>query len=439
MFIAMELSSEDTPWRYFPSNSFKAYLSKILSSDRSCSHIKSLEREVNQQLEHIHRWSLKIFARDFDIDTALISESEQKPPLSELEHTSAKVLKLLQDLHTNLTSEPEQKPPLVHSPRHDAESVFWLLWFLLARANPQSQAPGENSSAEKKDYDAFCSVMLNHTVGAPFETREVLAGMSIERYRQTLHPCFAHLGDMVYHMGRYFLIDPETWRDYDEDHAYHFMECLLLGEMHRNEGLRNLPLDITQPRPATETMALVRRFAVPVESRSWHNYASSLTQDNAVSCSSSSSGLKQKPDTDPQGSPFPKRHCTGPVQLRRSSRRSSHQDHAAPAGAPQTGIQPEIVRPARNPLFPTPDRAEANEEVGRATEDENQGKFLDPDVEEANYVASQETLETKEQLEQEAFNQWSKFNRSLLQAFDAAKDIQVSMLRGKQWFTMFTE
>ena len=52
-----------------------------------------------------------------------------------------------------------------------------------------------------------------------------------------------------------------------------------------------------------------------------------------------------------------------------------------------------------------------------------------------NYVASQETPETKEQLEKEAFDQWSEFSRSLVQAFNAAKAIQVSMLRGEQWFT----
>jgi hypothetical protein len=65
-------------------------------------------------------------------------------------------------------------------------------------------------------------------------------------------------------------------------------------------------------------------------------------------------------------------------------------------------------------------------------------------VEQATYVASQETPETEEQLGQAAFNhcQWSKaseFNRSLVEAFDAAKDIQLSMLSGEQWFTMLTE
>ena len=61
------------------------------------------------------------------------------------------------------------------------------------------------------------------------------------------------------------------------------------------------------------------------------------------------------------GLPCPKATLHSPAQLHRSSRRSSHQDHAALAGAPQTGAQPEIIQAERNLLFPTPDRAEANE------------------------------------------------------------------------------
>ena len=57
-----------------------------------------------------------------------------------------------------------------------------------------------------------------------------------------------------------------------------------------------------------------------------------------------------------------------------------------------------------------PDRAEANEQDGRATDD--QGKLLDPDVELANYdyVALQETKKQSE----EAFEKLSEFNSSLV-------------------------
>jgi hypothetical protein len=259
MFIAMEISSNDVRWSPFPLKEFNAYFHRMRPSNDSCSHLESLRQKVRGQVDHV----LKTW-RD-DVDTALTSEPEQ---------------------------EPEQKPPLVHSPRHDAESVFWLLWFLLARANPLGEAPVEKGSAEKKCYDAFCSTMLNHTVGAEDESREVLAGRSLEKHRRTLHPRFAHLGDMLYYMGRYFLIDPKTWSDYNKDHAYYFMETLLLGEILRNEG--HLRLNITEPRPATDPMAAVRRLPVPVESRSLHSYAASLTQDIAVSCSVSSSGEKRK-------------------------------------------------------------------------------------------------------------------------------------------------
>ena len=401
MFIAMEISSNNVGWRPFPiKNAFHRYFYEIVSN-HSCSRFQWLVQRVDHVSKHVRASILKdLLAPDTSL---LTSKSEQNPP-------------------------NPPNPPLVHTPRHDAESVFWLLWFLLARANPQRKGPVEKDSAEKKHYDKFCSIMLNHTVGDRVESREILAGMSIEQYRQTLHPCFSHLGDMLYYMGRYFLIDPKTWSDYEDPlgHAYYFMECLLLGEMLRNEGLKDLPLDTTRPRPATQPMAPVRSFAVPVKSRSSHTYSAALTQDSVISCSVSSSGSKRKAETDGQGST--KRRCSSPP--------SSHQDHAALAGAPRTGVQPEIVQPEQNPFFPTPERAE---EDGRATEDENEGQFLDPDVEEANYVASQETLETSQKLEGEAFEQWSKINSSLVEAFNAASDIQESMLFGEEWFTVLTK
>ena len=66
--------------------------------------------------------------------------------------------------------------------------MFWLLWFLLARANPEGEALVAENSVEAKYYDAFCSTILNHTVGAANDTRHVLACRSIDQYRQTLHP-----------------------------------------------------------------------------------------------------------------------------------------------------------------------------------------------------------------------------------------------------------
>ena len=434
MFIAMEISS-NVEWMPFPFADLNAYLNEMLPSHRSCSHFKSLKRKVREQVDHMGTTSLaegklqseRLLAQRVseESDTDSTSEPEQEPPLV---HSEPEPL---------VHSEPE---PLVHTPRHDAESVFWLLWYLLARANPQSGPPVEKDSVQKKDYDNFCSTMLNHTVGARTETRAPLAQMSIQQYRQTLHPCFVHLGDMLFYMGRYFLIDPKTWSDYDTDHAYYFMQCLLLREVLQNERPRKLLLDKAKPRPATEHMAQVRQFVLPLDVRSSHNYPASLAQYNAVSCSVSSLSLKRKSDTDPEGIPVSRRRRTVSTPPRRSRHisyhKSSHQDHAALAGAPQTGIQPEIVQLARNPFFTTPDRAEANED-GSATEDEDEGDL--PDVEQANYVESQETRQDKERLEEKALAQWSKGTHSLVQAFNAANTIQESMLRGEKWFTVEPE
>ena len=341
----MEISSRNVQWCPFPYQDFGTHLRTVRAKmlGVSCSRFKSLERKVMKQMMHAQQYGVKDLF-DF-VDSNPTSGPEQ---------------------------EPEQTLPLVHTPRHDAESVFWLLWFLLARANPKGETRVAENSVEAAHYDAFCSTILNHTVGATGDTRYLLACRSIDQYRQSLHPRFAHLGDMLYYMGHYFLIDPKTWRDYSEDplgHAFAFMQFLLLREMlrkdePRNEVSRSHPLDTTEPRPAIDSMAQVRRHSLQVGTRSVHMYASSLS-------SVSSSGSK-------------------------------------------------------------PDRAEANEQDGGATED--QGKLLDPDVERFN----DDYVETEEQL-QEAFEKLSQFNSSLVQALGAAKVIQESMLRGERWFTVLPE
>src|SRR5882757_7647183 len=150
MFIAMEIYSNVT-WMPFPLNQeSRAYFRRVLLSNPSCSHLGWLGKKVQEQLLHI------------------------------VEHKVEQLRRFLQDMEDNPFTpepeqEPEQEPPLIHTPRHDAESVFWLLWFLLARANPESEAPVEEDSAQMKTYDIFCSTMLNYTVGAPIETRAALA------------------------------------------------------------------------------------------------------------------------------------------------------------------------------------------------------------------------------------------------------------------------
>lgn len=393
MFIAMEISSKSEGWTPFPfTQEGRAYFQRILSSNPSCSRLGWLGQKAQEQLHHISEQQLAI-ARAGARAIASVNFANSMQDLDDIPCTMG----------------PKQKPVLVHTPRHDAESVFWLLWFLLARANPQGEAPVANDSAEQEDYDTFCSIMLNHTIRS-VDIRLPLVQMSIEQYRRTLHPHFAHLGDMMYYMGSYFLIDPKTWSNHKDplDHAYYFMEFLLLGEMLRNEGRRKVPLNTTQPRPAMGAMTPVPH-PIPVESPASYSYSGSLTQDTVVSCSVSSLGslaLKRKSDTDAQG-------CPSPRLL-----------HAS--------------EPEQNPVFPTPDRAKVNED-GRVTKDENKGKSLDCDVEQANYVASQETLETHQELEEEAFKKWFQSNTSLVQVFNAATDIQVSMLRRQQWFTLFME
>ena len=175
---------------------------EVLASDGSCSRFESLEQK---QLKHAQLYDVKDLV-DFNSDPT--SGPEQKP---------------------------EQKLPLVHAPGMTPNLCFGF--YDLARANPRNEARVEENSVEAKHYDVFCSTILNHTVGATDDTRYALACRSIEQYRQT---CI--LGDMLYYMGKYSLIDPKIWSDYNEDplgHAYSFMQFLLLGEMLRKDEPRN--------------------------------------------------------------------------------------------------------------------------------------------------------------------------------------------------------
>ena len=93
--------------------------------------------------------------------------------------------------------------PISHEPQHDAESVFRLLWFLLARANPKDHPPVLAGSHEQVAYDSFCNDRLGHTVGNIRDSRSGLMTNKLTCYESTLHPQFKSLGKMLYWMGKY--------------------------------------------------------------------------------------------------------------------------------------------------------------------------------------------------------------------------------------------
>ena len=78
--------------------------------------------------------------------------------------------------------------PISHEPQHDAEYLFWLLWFLLARANPKDHLPVPDESLEQVSYNRFCNDMLGHTVGNPIDSRTGLMGQQVISLRMDPPP-----------------------------------------------------------------------------------------------------------------------------------------------------------------------------------------------------------------------------------------------------------
>jgi len=163
--------------------------------------------------------------------------------------------------HDATTSHPQTSVPVTvthpkHRPRHDAESIFWIIVWGLSRIFPKPTQNPETSGF----YHQFCTIMLNHQVGLCYEVlgRGVYRGLQEELWREIVHPDLNHLASMVAKMGQYLSIrwdkhepQPDSSVDTRRVHAFQGMKALLLQEIRRMHGYSILiPFDPTPPRPA---------------------------------------------------------------------------------------------------------------------------------------------------------------------------------------------
>jgi len=219
--------------------------------------------------------------------------------------------------------------PISHEPQHDAESVFWLLWFLLARANPKDHQPVAGGSHEQVSYDSFCNTMLGHTVGNPIDGRAGLMKEELSGYEYTLHPQFKSLGKMLYWMGQYLQIprDKCTHRY----HAHDMMQLLLLSESAQiiSSGVAEIALDTTQPRPATRYLADIKSTPTPVESRATSSYCSDsqgVSVGQGAIPTPGSTGQKRKRTAEADDNVPNKRHSGNSFGTPSSSTRQKMRD-----------------------------------------------------------------------------------------------------------------
>jgi hypothetical protein len=139
---------------------------------------------------------------------------------------------------------------VVHEPRHDVESMFWLLCFALTRANPKADA--RNPCDPTTEYSDFCDSILNHLDRATLRKhRGYYLGCTEEEWKKILHPSLVALSSMLHHMGRYLAI-----RSFDKDtewglyHAHRVFKILLFSAIRAFQSGDPIPLCQHAPRYA---------------------------------------------------------------------------------------------------------------------------------------------------------------------------------------------
>jgi hypothetical protein len=178
MFIATEISTGELFTNFgFETSKFLEYLKTLpwnaLLKD-AADAVKAAADAVEAQLKHL----VDMNNPKIDVEGAFSAmDSSSEAPAH--------------------TAPASPNTPISHEPQHDAESVFWLLWFLLARANPKDHHPVLAGSPEQVSYDSFCNNMLRHTVGKTLDSRLGLMANMLSFYEWTLHPEFKSLGKML--------------------------------------------------------------------------------------------------------------------------------------------------------------------------------------------------------------------------------------------------
>jgi hypothetical protein len=238
--------------------------------------------------------------------------------------------------------------PISHVPQHDAESIFWLLWFLLARANPKGHPPVQDRSKEQVSYDNFCNDMLGHTIGNTADSRSTLLKNELLFYEWTLHPEFKSLGKMLYWMGKYLQVPRDKWAPKDPYAVHDMMQLLLLAESVRIKSLdmAKIPLDTMEPRPATRHVADIQATATTVESRITHSAGSGVIVGQG--------GQKRKRTAEAGDNVPNKRHSSNPFDIPSSTRQKMKDRHSNPegSGGPSAQKVPASFpqgKPRRNP------------------------------------------------------------------------------------------
>ncbi|KDQ06442.1 hypothetical protein BOTBODRAFT_181597 [Botryobasidium botryosum FD-172 SS1] len=132
-------------------------------------------------------------------------------------------------LALHLPAPPKPFPALVQRPYHDAESIFWVMAWFLARALPSNADPQSTT-----DFRAFCRSMSTHQIQwGGLDMRIGLRALPADEWRRVLHPDLQFLSQMVSTIDHYLF--PEwghrSVADEHADHVYEAMQRALFAEL----------------------------------------------------------------------------------------------------------------------------------------------------------------------------------------------------------------
>jgi hypothetical protein len=129
-----------------------------------CPPPHTLRQEICSRLRSVPNASTKAVMDALQDSSDVVERLDTV--IGEREETYIQVINTRCEWEENLYKEDPEIAPMstmfriaAHVPQHDAESIFWLLWFLLARANPVSPVREANED-EMDAYREYCLAMF---------------------------------------------------------------------------------------------------------------------------------------------------------------------------------------------------------------------------------------------------------------------------------------
>ncbi|EJD52420.1 hypothetical protein AURDEDRAFT_111131 [Auricularia subglabra TFB-10046 SS5] len=151
----------------------------------------------------------------------------------------------------------------VHKPRHDAESIYWVLLWSLARAQPRN-APREPEATRLQNLTKFANCLLEHKVGDESARLEYIR--SLGSLRNLLHADLAAYEDLLIAMASYLAIPWHIYPQVKDNHVHMAFRRMLLGFLLDNTpATLDRALNTEQPRRliVSKTNKTVERLTSP--------------------------------------------------------------------------------------------------------------------------------------------------------------------------------